>query len=324
MWGKRWASLNTKRLLAIVTRIKSGRIGCTSGLETYPIPKRLAGQSTNKGEVPRRLSPIFRDREELEAAGSLSDKIEQGLQSSQNMVVLCSRRSAKSHWVNQEILRFKKIHPDGDIFPAVIDGEPFASNMPGREDEECFPKALRFEFDDEGSLTNTPAEPLAADLRKEGDGKRMGSLKLVSGMIGVGLDEIVQRDMQRGRKRVMAITGGSLAGMLVMATLTVFAISAREEAEARRNDAEGLIEFMLTDLRDKLEPVGTFGCARRLSAIVPFSIMTSKPSRICKMMRLAGDARVSLIISAKLMKSWARWMLLSSGGKVPMIPRRLF
>jgi tetratricopeptide (TPR) repeat protein len=225
-------------------------------LETYPVPKRIIGNETTKGIVPRRLTPIFRDREELEAAGSLSDKIQAALVSSENMVVLCSPRSAKSHWVNQEILQYKRLHPDGDIFSVIADGEPFASGMPGREDEECFPSALRFEIGKDGELTDKPAEPLAADLRPQGDGKRMGSLKLVAGMIGVGLDELIQRDLQRARKRVMAVTTTSFAGMLIMATLTGFALAARKEADARRNDAEGLIEFMLTDLRAKLEPVG--------------------------------------------------------------------
>lgn len=224
-------------------------------LETYPIPKRLVGTETPKGVVPKRLNPIFRDQEELEAAGSLSDKIEEGLASSENMVILCSPRSAKSHWVNTEIIRFKTLHPKGSIFSVLIDGEPFATDISGREDEECLPPALRYELGADGELTDQLAEPLAADLRANGDGKRLGSLKIVSGMIGVGLDEIIQRDMRRGRRRVMTITALGSAAMLIMASLTTIAISARKEAEAGRNDAEGLIEFMLTDLREKLEPV---------------------------------------------------------------------
>ncbi|MGC5276337.1 hypothetical protein ACPXAM_24715, partial [Escherichia coli] len=37
---------------------------------------------------------------------------------------------------------------------------------------------------------------------------------------------------------------------------TWFAVEARKEAEFQRNEADGLVEFMLTDLRAKLEPVG--------------------------------------------------------------------
>jgi hypothetical protein len=44
--------------------------------------------------------------------------------------------------------------------------------------------------------------------------------------------------------------------MIAMALLTAFALSARAEAERQRSQAEGLVEFMLTDLREKLKGVG--------------------------------------------------------------------
>ena len=41
-------------------------------VESYRIPPKLVGKATGVGEVPRRLRPIFRDREELPASGDLS------------------------------------------------------------------------------------------------------------------------------------------------------------------------------------------------------------------------------------------------------------
>jgi hypothetical protein len=41
-----------------------------------------------------------------------------------------------------------------------------------------------------------------------------------------------------------------------MSVLTGFALSARSESERQRAEAEGLVEFMLTDLRDRLKGVG--------------------------------------------------------------------
>ena len=225
-------------------------------LETYPIPKNIIGNVTPAGIIPRRLKPIFRDREELSASNSLGEKIEAALASSENLIIICSPAAAKSKWVNQEILTFKRNNRDAQLFSVIVEGEPYASSMPGREDEECFPPALRYEVNADGSLSDRPAEPLAADLRPHADGKRLGALKLISGMIGVGLDEVVQRDMKRGRKRVTAITMGSLATVLAMGTLTGFALDARSEAERRRAAAEGQIEFMLTELRGEVEKVG--------------------------------------------------------------------
>ena len=44
--------------------------------------------------------------------------------------------------------------------------------------------------------------------------------------------------------------------MAVTSTLAVIAIQSRDAARDQRREAEGLIGFMLGDLRDKLEPIG--------------------------------------------------------------------
>jgi len=237
-------------------------------LESYRLPKSVMAKSvvTKMAEGRRSkhpLRPIFRDREELAAADNLGEKIEQALRQSENLIVICSPQAAQSHWVNEEILYFKRQNRKAQIFTIIVDGEPYASNVKRQESLEAFPPALRFELSETGELSNRPAEPLAADLRAHADGKRLGLLKLISGLLGVGLDEIVQRDMQRNRARVTAITSSALATILVMGTLTGFALNARQDAEqqrgiaqARTTSAEELIEFMVTDLKVKLNAVG--------------------------------------------------------------------
>ncbi len=106
------------------------------------------------------------------------------------------------------------------------------------------------------ALTVNGNEPLAADLRPEGDGQQLGFLKIVAGIAGVPLDALIQRDAQRRVRRVTAITGGALAAMLIMGIMTAYAIQARNEAARQRAAAEGLVEYMLTDLREKLKGVG--------------------------------------------------------------------
>ena len=86
--------------------------------------------------------------------------------------MLCSPDAARSHWTNAEIELFKRNRPEGCVLAAIASGEPFASEIPGREDEECFPPALRQRFDRRGRPTGKRAEPLAADLRDSGDGRR--------------------------------------------------------------------------------------------------------------------------------------------------------
>jgi len=225
-------------------------------LERFKVPSSLAGRLTATGVIPKRLTPIFRDRSELAAGHDLTAEIRQTLAHSRCLVVLCSPAAATSKWTNAEIEAFKHSHPDGCIIAAIVGGEPFASEMPGREAEECFPDALRQKFDRRGRPTGRRAEPLAADLRESGDGRRRGFLKIVAGILGVGLDDLVQRDHLRRQRRLAFISAGSLAGMIIAIFLAVTAIQARDAARDQRRQAERLVEFMLGDLKDKLDPIG--------------------------------------------------------------------
>lgn len=210
-------------------------------LESYRLPRRLVGQPGAWGAAPARLTPIFRDRDELPAAGDLSEQVRAALARSATLVVICSPHAAASPWVAREIELFRMLHPDRPILTAVIAGEP----------GQWFPAPLVAAGADGRAI-----EPLAADLRPAGDGKRLGLLKLIAGITGVALDSLVQRDAQRKLRRVTAVTVGALFGMLAMGLLALVALDARAEAERQRGQAEGLIEFMLTDLRERLKGVG--------------------------------------------------------------------
>ena len=225
-------------------------------LESFRVPHALAGRLTANGVVPRRLTPIFRDQHDLSAADDLAIEVEAALAASQFLVVLCSPIAAKSRWMNVEIESFKRTRPEGCVLAAVVSGEPFASEMPGHEHEECFPAALRYKYDRRGHRTSKRADPLAADFRDGGEGRRLAFLKLVAGMLGVGLDELVQRETTRKHRRLALLAAASLAGMAVTSTLAVTAIKARDGAREQRRQAEVLIEFMVGDLRDRLEPIG--------------------------------------------------------------------
>jgi tetratricopeptide (TPR) repeat protein len=225
-------------------------------LEHFRVPRTLAGKLTANGVVPHRLMPIFRDERDLSAGGEIGDEIKAALAASQFLIVLCSPTAAKSRWTNTEIESFKRTRPEGCVLAAVVAGEPFASEIPGREDEECFPPALRFKYTRRGHQTAKHAEPLAADFRDSGEGHRTAFLKLVAGMLGVGLDELVQREQTRRHRSLAWLAAASLAGMAVTSTLAVTAIDARDAARDQRRQAESLVAFMVGDLKDKLEPIG--------------------------------------------------------------------
>lgn len=213
-------------------------------LESYRVPKHLTRKG---GDVPSRIGRVFRDRDDLPAADDLSAVVHAALSASRALIVLCSPDSARSKWVNREIEVFRELYPNRPVLAAIVRGEPGAED----EAENCYPPALLRERPDGGF-----DEPAGADFRPGKDGKRLGVVKLVAGLLGLPLDQILQRDLQRRQRRVTAVTAVTSALALIMTSLSLLAMSARSEAERRKAEAEDLIEFMLTDLKQQLQPVG--------------------------------------------------------------------
>ncbi|HJW05308.1 MAG TPA: TIR domain-containing protein [Rhodanobacter sp.] len=228
-------------------------------LETYAVPKRLVGQATAFGEIPARLAPIFRDRDELASATDLGRKVNEALAQSESLLVICSPHSASSRWVNEEVLAFKRLGRSERIFCLIVDGEPGASELPGRAAEECFAPALRHPLGADGELSHQRTEPIAADVRPGKDGKANAKLKLIAGMLDVGLDVLKRRELQRRARRMAALATLALIVMAGTTALAITALIARhaavvasQAAERRQKQAESLVNFMLGDLNDKL------------------------------------------------------------------------
>lgn len=235
-------------------------------LETYRLPAKLVGRETPLGPIPARLAPVFRDRDELAAATDLSAEINAALAQSMFLVVVCSPAAAASRWVNEEIVAFKRLHGDARVRAIIVDGEPFSADPA----TECFPEALRYRFDASGAMTREPAEPIAADARAHGDGRKFAFSKLVAGLTGARLDELIRREQQRRNTRLAALAAGLAALVVLLSGLTWDALrqrnsarlaqaeaqAQRAQAEFQRDEAQSLVEFMLTDLRQRLDAVG--------------------------------------------------------------------
>ncbi len=190
---------------------------------------------------------------------------------SEFLIVMCSPRSAKSQWVNREVAWFKTHRDARKILTLIVDGEPGASAMPGREAEECFPKTLLYRVDENLEATDQIEDaPLAADARDTGDGRRGAKLKIAAAMLGVGLDTLAKRDDRRRAQRRRIVMAGMAASMAILAGISVYAelqrrtvviarndaVAAKKDAEFQRDEAQSLFEFMLTDLRQRLDAVG--------------------------------------------------------------------
>ncbi len=192
-------------------------------LETYRVPRRLVGRPSRDGAVPPRLFPVFRDREELPGSASLGDSITGALAASRYLVVVCSPRSAVSRWVNEEVKAFKVLGREDRILCLIVDGEPNAADKPEAGLLECFPETVRHRVEADGRVSAERIEPIAADLRSSGDGRANARLKVLAGVLGVGFDELAQRERQRARRRrrLQAAGAAGIAAALAAAYVLV-------------------------------------------------------------------------------------------------------
>ena len=200
-------------------------------LEEYRVPSAYVGMTNNSQEtIERKLGKIFRDRDELTSGPSLHKSILAALEASDNLIVLCSPEAARSSYVNQEIIEFKRLGRSNRVHALIVSGEPHASGIPGHENEECFPPALRFALQDDGLLTDHAADELiAADARGGRDGKSRAIIKLIAGLLGVGYDLLYQREKRRTLQRRAALA-------VVVALAVVLAGTAIQNFRASRRD----------------------------------------------------------------------------------------
>jgi tetratricopeptide (TPR) repeat protein len=226
-------------------------------LETYRLPSNVARTRGDKQAGERRIGRIFRDRADFAAASSLTDAIRNALAQSRALIVLCSPDARASEWVAAEIRLFRELHPTAPVLAMLLRGEPVEA-MPAQ-------------------LLTDGGEPLAADLRPGGDGWKLAFLKLVAALVGTPLDALIQRDAQRRLRRVTFVTVIASVVAIAMMAMTALAISARNEARAQRAQAEGLVDYMLTDLRTKLRGVGNL------------SVMSAVNDRAMDYYRSQGD-----------------------------------
>ena len=202
-------------------------------IETYNIPATFIQHTTPSGDVaPRRLHPVFRDRDELPASADLGQVIESALANSRYLIVICSPNAARSRWVNREIELFHKLDRHAQVLALIVDGEPNSGT-----DLECFPPILQ------------SCEPLCADARAEGDGANDAKLKLIAGMLGIGFDALKQRDAQRRIRILQRMLVAGLLLLTIFAALTwysndrrIAANSARVAEANAKNKAQQLAE----------------------------------------------------------------------------------
>src|SRR5205814_10105283 len=127
---------------------------------------------------------------------------------------------------------FRRLGRADQIFCLIVGGAPEAAGA-----EHCFPAALSEPLPEDAGRAEI-AEPIGADLRPGKDRPHTALLKLVAGLIGVGLDELTLRELQRRNRRLVAISVAAMVGMGIASVLAAVAVMARNEAERQGAKAE--------------------------------------------------------------------------------------
>ena len=169
-------------------------------LENYRIPGGLC----ERGDRGRHLK-IFRDQTDL-AGVELQQALRSELDSSEYLIVVCSPDSAASRWVNDEISYFISARDAGHVIPFIVAGEPESEDP----ELECYPPVLR--SSDEHHF-------LGANLQEIGKNKAF--LKLLSILLDVRFNRLVDRDRQR-RLRTGLFIGGIAAAVAVSLTVLLW------------------------------------------------------------------------------------------------------
>lgn len=85
-------------------------------MSLYILPHERPNEFTNS----RRLTPVWRDREELTSGDELTPDINNAIDTAKYLIVFCSENSLKTAWVDKEVSRFLEKHDVNHVIPYVL------------------------------------------------------------------------------------------------------------------------------------------------------------------------------------------------------------
>lgn len=170
---------------------------------------------------------IFRDESDL-IGSDYFDSIENYIEESRKLILICSPNSAKSEFVNDELKRFINKNGSGNIIPVIISGLPNNEVENNQEEFNAFPPALVQEI----------KMPLANEYRNfnlKKDKINKGTfenswLSILAELLDISRENLEQREKKRQRRKRITTTSLVSTIMLVLSALTIFAFLQRAEA----------------------------------------------------------------------------------------------
>ena len=209
-------------------------------IETFKAPKEFY----QNGKRP--TFRVFRDREEL-AARDLSASIEEALETSRYLIVICSKRTPLSEWCQREIETFKSLHGSERIIPVLIEGEPgeaFPLPLKELKGEESVSEilaadirpdeTLNADFEGYEALQNNNKAKLKELTKKSLDILKTEKYRVMATILGCSFGDLKQRDKERKSKRIMTVSTVAGAVFLIFG---LFMANAYQKAELARQEA---------------------------------------------------------------------------------------
>lgn len=175
-------------------------------LEQYRVPAGPPVVPDVLRPESRRFRPVFRDTSEMSACADLPAAIERALAESEWLVVVCTPATRGAEWIEREVAHFVSVRGADRVLTVLLDGSPSTS----------FPRAL----------TKEPRAANAESRRRW----RSAALEVAAGMLGWGIDEIVQRD-RAARRRRSAVRAVLAVLLLTAITIGAIELSGREELD---------------------------------------------------------------------------------------------
>jgi tetratricopeptide (TPR) repeat protein len=264
-------------------------------LESYRIPKAIVRET---GLATNTLRPVFRDSDELGSTPDLSEAVQDALTESEALIVVCSAAARESAWVNREVEFFLALSPERAkrVYCLLVDGDA------NDDIAQVLPDAL------------SDYKGLAADVRKGGDGPKRARLKLVSALVGVNLDRLVQRDRMKRRHRAVVLGTAATALALLVAVLVHQSRLSSLEAKEKARAADELVTYMLEDLDKRLDEFdgvakldpGFDAALAYFEGLVPEDMSNETLERYFDALTIAGDFRMRQGNNDDALRIWER------------------
>lgn len=277
-------------------------------IERYIVPKKWRNSELVDG---KNLKKVFRDSTEFSGENDLTQAIRNALDGSAFLIVMVSEKTKLSPWVPQEINYFLAHHDRRRIITVLTDGD---------NPINCYPEMLLKKQMSDGSVIDI--EPLAVDYRgfeirekvsmtekprSRKQIKRSELPRILAPMLGIGYDDIVQRNRTYRRRRNSIIISAAFLLFSIALIYVIWsniqinknyqealkkqALILAEESEnaLEEGDRVAALEYAVEALPDKkrkknlempITPEAEFSLSNALDAyVVPGNVEHSVPIR---------------------------------------------